>query len=426
MTTYKTPPVPHDPTTKIVLQTSAGKIDIARFQKLFVSVYFACAAGALANILSAFGNDGESAGPLYQLIWGFLFVLSIPLIISANVKFVSRRELIALSFGLYVLLSTFMTSNPASNFAYASSFLFNLGFAIACARVLGLRTTFKILCKTLNILVAISIFLYFAGFKNAIYFDAIDRSSIIGLVPAQGIFSHKIYAGLYSALSLALNLTLFSRAKRLYLCAMSLALILLSGSSIGLLAGLSVLFCAILLPQVFKKTYGAIIATVVTLLIVISGTIAFMHIDVVFSVLGRDLSLTGRTKLWEIGASYIGERPIFGWGYGGIFDDSAFFLRRFSAFEYYRAPHFHNGLIQICAENGALGLLLFSAIGVAFLRNCRRALSLVHPPTAYLPVMIGVVFVIGLSVMNIGSRYNELMTIVFFIVAVAGKRQIAK
>ncbi|MFB2918693.1 O-antigen ligase family protein [Aerosakkonema funiforme] len=74
--------------------------------------------------------------------------------------------------------------------------------------------------------------------------------------------------------------------------------------------------------------------------------------------IGKDLTFSGRDKLWEAVFDKIWERPFLGWGYG------AFWSWESGGAHVWRSlgwdpPHAHNGVVQVWAILGLLGLSVF-------------------------------------------------------------------
>ena len=85
------------------------------------------------------------------------------------------------------------------------------------------------------------------------------------------------------------------------------------------------------------------------------GTLVFAP-DVVFDLLGRDASLTGRTDIWAVLAQDIAERPWLGYGYGSFWmldSEPAYWLREVLEWE---APTAHNGWLEVAIALGLTGL----------------------------------------------------------------------
>lgn len=80
------------------------------------------------------------------------------------------------------------------------------------------------------------------------------------------------------------------------------------------------------------------------------------------SVLGRDVTLTGRTLVWEQLLPAVMERPILGHGYGGFWSTK----NR----ESYDISGSHNGYLSVILELGFVGLAILSMF---VLSSCRKA-----------------------------------------------------
>jgi len=97
------------------------------------------------------------------------------------------------------------------------------------------------------------------------------------------------------------------------------------------------------------------------------GAAAMLWPDVVFRVLGRDSSLTGRRAIWTAVEHWIGERPVLGYGFGGVWDPSSpltMAIWRESRFDAFYA---HNGYLDIPLQVGVIGLVLLIAVLVGIL-----------------------------------------------------------
>jgi O-antigen ligase len=90
----------------------------------------------------------------------------------------------------------------------------------------------------------------------------------------------------------------------------------------------------------------------------------FASLSTITSASGKDLTLTGRTFIWQATIDAIVERPVLGWGYGGIFGQDPMTvrtaeLRRAIGFD---AHHAHNGLLDLWVQLGLVGVVLFTLL----------------------------------------------------------------
>lgn len=114
---------------------------------------------------------------------------------------------------------------------------------------------------------------------------------------------------------------------------------------------------------------GSLLVTIIPLLLVLG------NIEETLTLTGKDITLSGRTELWNALIVKISERPLLGYGYNGfwkgIFGESAYVGKVFG--NTYLPPHSHNGFFEITLAFGLIGLGLFA---FNFLWNARYALLL--------------------------------------------------
>jgi O-antigen ligase len=229
---------------------------------------------------------------------------------------------------------------------------------------------------------------------------------------------YSIYMTLAGVLTIALLVTLprvlpggfraWSAAVWLLTLA-GLAVTYTRGAWLGLAAGATTL-----LPMVSRRGRFGLLAGLVLL-------------PLIFALGPRDLShrfrsafdfdeagIKERVYMWRSGVAMWRERPLLGWGPGGVKREYSRFARP-EAFKR-RTGHVHNTPLQILVERGAVGLVAWLAIWIAFYwrsirlfrgleasRACERALvaGSIAAVTGYL--------VAGLSEHNFGSSVVVMM-----------------
>jgi len=85
-----------------------------------------------------------------------------------------------------------------------------------------------------------------------------------------------------------------------------------------------------------------------------------------------EAGITERVHMWRSGMTMWRERPLLGWGPGGVKRAYARFAEPDAAKQ--RTGHVHNTPLQILVERGALGLLTWLAIWLAFYRHAAGVL----------------------------------------------------
>jgi len=195
----------------------------------------------------------------------------------------------------------------------------------------------------------------------------------------RGIFIQKNVLGRISAMAFVLFAALglagtFTRATALVACALALAPLILSQSVTGMATAAGTTLFVIVLAGYRNRWFGSA-AIVVTLAVGAAATTFFMwptapHIFL--DSIGRDVTLTGRTPLWEASLHSVSARPLLGHGFG------AFWLGLEGASSdiwtelVWRPPHSHNGFLDLTLELGIVGLCMYL---VVFAIATRRAVD---------------------------------------------------
>ncbi|MBA4157286.1 MAG: O-antigen ligase family protein, partial [Gemmatimonadetes bacterium] len=183
----------------------------------------------------------------------------------------------------------------------------------------------------------------------------------------RGIYTHKNTLGQMMVLAAVVLFLLWKDATRhrwILLAASGVAalLVVLSTSTSALLfliafGALVPLYAALS----WKQTVLVPVLCFMMVLGVGTATVLLAYSEALVSVFGKDLTLTGRTDIWEAVFSSILNRPWLGYGF------SAFWLGRSGeSAEVFRTVgyaviHSHNGFIDIAADLGFVGLTLFLA-----------------------------------------------------------------
>jgi O-antigen ligase len=139
----------------------------------------------------------------------------------------------------------------------------------------------------------------------------------------------------------------------------------MSKSSTAILA-LIVLFWLDILGRIYLKggsfrLLGAFLAIASIPVVVFF----MMNDDLIFDILGKDRSLTGRTEIWRYAVAAIGERPILGWGFAGFWstlNPVAEQIRGAIKGDNWWTPgipNAHNGMLEFLLEIGVVGTTFF-------------------------------------------------------------------
>lgn len=197
----------------------------------------------------------------------------------------------------------------------------------------------------------------------------------------RGISVHKNYLGQISLISLIfwsiglVNKDFAKRATALIFCCLSFVLLIGSKSTTNFLAGtilLVTLGLLIVTRNIFQPVIGKVfsylfsISFIVCLLIII-----FLErelIDSLFSLFGKDLTLTGRTYLWAEVFKETKNHLLLGFGYGGFWIPFSPIIGELYQKFIWFPNQAHLGYLDVLNETGVVGLaLLILMVWVYFL-----------------------------------------------------------
>ena len=214
-----------------------------------------------------------------------------------------------------------------------------------------------------------------------------------------GIFGHKNELGYMMAWSAGVSLHIaLSESKfrwlRLAIFGISICLIILSRSTTSLMIILTMISLLPLYKLSANNNYKIqIIAISFVLMLLITGSILiFGNAETIVGTSGKDLTLNGRTDLWEPVFKQILQRPLFGYGY------AAFWTSPFASnirLTYEWASNSHNGFFEIMLDLGIGGFLIF-AIGLIrfFTMALYRIVFIAKKAEDYLPMQMLVLIII--------------------------------
>ena len=140
--------------------------------------------------------------------------------------------------------------------------------------------------------------------------------------------------------------------------------------------------------------------------------------DVVLAALGKDATLTGRTKIWAAVVRQIQERPWQGYGYGAVWDNLSPWapLARIIKEAGFRPAHAHNSWLEPWLGLGVVGL---GAWALYFIEVWTRALvALYRSPGAYLAVPFLLVYSMTSLTESIALVFNDARWLIFVAIAV--------
>jgi O-antigen ligase len=122
---------------------------------------------------------------------------------------------------------------------------------------------------------------------------------------------------------------------------------------------LAITFGLILMKRLGAQ-YPAVIVVIIACVIALGALfVTAVGLDNFLSFFVADLTFSGRTAIWSYTLSLFWERPIFGQGFGAIWNVGVYSLSQQQILNInFILKHAHNGYIGILAELGIVGLVL--------------------------------------------------------------------
>ena len=140
--------------------------------------------------------------------------------------------------------------------------------------------------------------------------------------------------------------------------------------------------------------------------------------DVFLGLLGKDATLTGRTKIWAGVIERIRERPWQGYGYGAVWDEEGPWgpLAKITKTAGFRAHHAHNSWLEQWIDLGLFGLGAWALMFVQTLVT--GVVAVYREKGAYLALPFLVVYALMTLTESVAVTYNDMRWTIFVALAV--------
>jgi exopolysaccharide production protein ExoQ len=384
-------------------------------EKILTIILLLISVGALAikpaQEISSAPLGGAIVDPLLNAVsYGILFYLI--LCYWKGFFYVGSKGVLQLLLLGLIIFSVLWSADMGSSLTYLRGLIRIYLLAIYLAMRYTIREQMRLIAIALGTSTVLSIVL-----SSIPSFGGIHKApELAGMW--SGIFGHKNElgymmawsAGVFSHLALSIN-----RFRWLMwtIFGIAVCLIILSQSTTSLMILITMI---LLLPfyRIIQKTNYKLQVIMISfaLMLLISISMLFLgNVESVVGASGKDLTLNGRTDLWEFIFAKIFERPWFGYGFYGFWDSGvAASLRR----EHPWASNAHNGFLEMILELGVVGFALFAGGLIRFVMMAlNRIVSVARKPEDYWCMqMLVIVIIINFSEARLlGPSWNWLMYI---------------
>lgn len=245
----------------------------------------------------------------------------------------------------------------------------------------------------------------------------------------RGVYNHKNGLGKWMVLSTAIFFLQSIRNPKphilIYLGLISSTLLLVMSKSSASVVNLFVVVIVFLVLKTWRWNYLVMVPA--TLLVTLLGSGFFLWFNsnssVLFSSVGKDSSLSGRTELWSLAFESACKRPFFGYGYGSFWENPNGASIEIWQVINWRAPNAHNGFIDLFLGLGLAGVVI---LGIGFVNTfIQSTICLRRGKTSdeFWPLIFMIYFVLSNLSESALMLQNELFTVTYVTLAYSTKIQ---
>ncbi|HEX5377108.1 MAG TPA: O-antigen ligase [Phenylobacterium sp.] len=201
--------------------------------------------------------------------------------------------------------------------------------------------------------------------------------------------------------------------------ALALGLILMSTSKTSLVAVMLGMGGLVFIALVRRGPAMGVVTTWLAVLgLVMLGGFALFASDLFFEILGKDATLTGRTRIWAAIMRRIAERPWTGYGYGAVWNETGAWgpLAWIVKDAGFKPQHAHNAWLEQWLGLGLGGLIAFVLM---YLQAAGTAVVAVYRHKgAYLALPFLIVYSLMSLTESVAVTYNDFRWVIFVAIAV--------
>ncbi len=248
---------------------------------------------------------------------------------------------------------------------------------ILCTGVISMKDLVPALLWTFRFSVGLTIFALVTMPETRIHIDIATETTMEGW---HGLFPHKNIMTPYLVVGIVTILTFDQTRILKYGTLAAIAGILVGSASV---TGMSSALLAVSIwvwLQLYRNLdirnssiflFSSISVGVFALLGVLAS------LATLTSASGKDLTFTGRTLIWAATLRAWEERPLQGWGFGGILSADPVSPRTAEIWREigFRVPHSHSGPIDLGLQLGLIGLAIFLVLYVTTMIDAVRAIK---------------------------------------------------
>ena len=322
----------------------------------------------------------SQGSPIFTIVWGLIYTISLLRILARRheaIKLFQTNKTIVLLAGLAVA-SCYWSIDRSATLHAAAGLILTAIVALDFSIHYSVRQQLRFVCIAFAIVAVLSV---------------VVEVVLPGIVPGQemegpawhGVFGYKNVFGKVICFGTLACVSMIDRSRLLrwfaIVCGLALTVLSRSTSAVGFLAFMLLIFA---LWPVFKwrPTPRRFALAALTLIAVTSIYVIAQNFARLTTMLDKDPHLTGRVDLWQLALGDIEAQPMLGYGYQAFWSYNSVPARRIrEAVNWDKAPHSHNGYIEMTLSLGVTGLIIYGILCWTLIR--RGYLFFMHGPENY-------------------------------------------
>ncbi|MGF1589617.1 MAG: O-antigen ligase family protein [Pleurocapsa sp.] len=309
---------------------------------------------------SGSSEEGDVDSPLLRIVFILIYFITIALLTfrwQRSLAFCKTNLWLLFLIGL-AIASISWSSIPGISFRKVIGLIGTTLFGL----YLGSRYTFKQQLKIYGWVFGIAVFF---SFLFALLIPEYGIMNTIAIKGAwRGIYPHKNGLGesMFASFLTFYFLTLLSKRQLLstILCILSVVLIYLGESATALMSVFFIFLTAQGLKRLSLKSKRSVL--MILLFLILTSLLMFLmmiNFNTFLNVNDKDITLSGRTILWDSLWDFIRQKPWLGYGYGSFFSSEGREANLLWQVHDWSPVHSHNGYIQLWLNLGIIGLFVF-------------------------------------------------------------------
>lgn len=340
-------------------------------ERVFVIVLFLLFTGVVGHLASG-GVAGESS-QISRVLSNVLSLITVPLLFINREKafhLLLNARVLLLLIGL-ACLSTFWSESYSVSARASIVTLRYLAFALYFVARFTPREQLQLLAWALGIGAVLSLAFAIGAPEYAIMGrsaralnDSKQAQEVIHAGTWKGLYGHKNALARIMVLSVVTFMALAMDARRYRLMywfywafvALSTALVYLSTSRSGFLV-LAILVLSFPIYRKLQSSSGLTASIGAALFVIVSMfSLLFVttNVETALGALGRDMTFTGRTELWEVSWNEVMTSPWLGHGYNAYWGSELAY--RIWVQIGWATTHSHNGFLDAALDIGLIGV----------------------------------------------------------------------